>query len=57
MHLSAGDCGAARRVWAQALRILEEIDHADAGRVRAKLTSQVSPGQASARPVPATADS
>jgi DNA-binding SARP family transcriptional activator/tetratricopeptide (TPR) repeat protein len=57
VHLSAGDSGAARRAWAQALRILEEIDHADAGGVRAKLTSQVSPGQASARPVPATADS
>jgi hypothetical protein len=30
------------------LRILEEIDHADASRVRAKLTSQVSPGRAGA---------
>ena len=55
VHLSAGDAGAARRAWAQALRILEEIDHADAGRVRAKLTSHVSPGQASAHPVPAAA--
>jgi len=39
VHLSAGDSGAARRAWAQALRILEEIDHDDAGSVRAKLTS------------------
>jgi DNA-binding SARP family transcriptional activator/tetratricopeptide (TPR) repeat protein len=55
VRLSAGDSGAARRVWAQALRILEEIDHADAGCVRAKLTSHLSPGQASARPIPAAA--
>jgi DNA-binding SARP family transcriptional activator len=55
VHLSAGDSGAARRAWAQALRIFEEIDHADASRVRAKLISHVSPGQASARPIPATA--
>src|SRR6185437_11203740 len=39
VHHSAGDSGAARRAWAQALPILEEIDHADASRVRAKLTS------------------
>jgi hypothetical protein len=39
VHLSAGDPGAARRAWAQALRILEEIDHDDASSVRAKLTS------------------
>jgi hypothetical protein len=39
VHLSGGDSGAARRAWAQALRILEEIDHDDAGSVRAKLTS------------------
>jgi tetratricopeptide (TPR) repeat protein len=39
VHLSAGDSGAARRAWAQALRILEEINHADASRVRAKITS------------------
>jgi DNA-binding SARP family transcriptional activator/tetratricopeptide (TPR) repeat protein len=44
VHLSAGDSGAARQAWAQALRIFEEIDHADASRVRAKLTSHVSPG-------------
>jgi tetratricopeptide (TPR) repeat protein len=55
VHLSAGDSGAACRAWAQALRILEEIDHADASRVRAKLTSHLNPGQASARPFPATA--
>jgi predicted TPR repeat methyltransferase len=53
VHLSAGDAGAARRAWVRALRILEEIDHADASRVRAKLTSHVSPGQASAHPIPA----
>jgi len=41
VHLSAGDAGVAREAWAQALQILQEIDHADAGRVRAKLTSQV----------------
>src|SRR5262249_13879253 len=39
VHLSADDSGAARRAWEKALRILEEIDHADVGRVRAKLTS------------------
>jgi DNA-binding SARP family transcriptional activator len=55
VQLSAGDSGAARRAWAQALRILEEIDHDDASRVRAKLTSHVSPAQAGPRPVPATA--
>jgi tetratricopeptide (TPR) repeat protein len=54
VYLSAGDSGAARRAWAQALPILEELDHADASRVRAKLTSQVSPGQAAARPITAT---
>jgi DNA-binding SARP family transcriptional activator len=53
VHLSAGDVGAARRAWVRALRILEEIDHADARRVRAKLTSHLSPRQASARPIPA----
>jgi tetratricopeptide (TPR) repeat protein len=41
VHLSAGDSGATHRAWAQALRILEEIDHADASRVRAKLTQPV----------------
>jgi DNA-binding SARP family transcriptional activator/tetratricopeptide (TPR) repeat protein len=48
VHLSAGDSGAARRAWAQALAILEEIDHADASRVRAKLTSDMSLGQVGA---------
>jgi hypothetical protein len=43
-----GDAGAARRAWAQALRILGEIDHADAGHVRAKLCSPLSPGPAMA---------
>jgi tetratricopeptide (TPR) repeat protein len=55
VHLSAGDSGAARRTWAEALPILEEIDHADASRVRAKLTSHVSPGPDSVRPIPAMA--
>jgi tetratricopeptide (TPR) repeat protein len=55
VYLTAGDSGAARRAWAQALPILEEIDHADASLVRVKLTSHLSPGQASARPLPATA--
>src|SRR5262249_13998534 len=55
VYLSAGDSGAAGQAWAAALRILEEIGHADAGRVRAKLAPQVSPGQA-APPVLATAD-
>ena len=50
-----GDAGAARRAWAQALPVLEEIDHADASRVRAKLSSQVSPGPARAHPIPAAA--
>ena len=52
LHIGSG---AACRAWAQALRILEEIDHADASRVRAKLTSHLNPGQASARPFPVTA--
>jgi DNA-binding SARP family transcriptional activator len=34
---SAGDIIAARRSWAQALRIFDEIDHPDGDRVRAKL--------------------
>jgi DNA-binding SARP family transcriptional activator/tetratricopeptide (TPR) repeat protein len=55
VRLSAGDSSAARRAWAQARRILEEIDHADADGVRAKLISHVSPGQAGARPIPAMA--
>jgi DNA-binding SARP family transcriptional activator len=49
VHLSAGDAGAARRAWAQALRILEEIGHADASRIRGKLSCYVSPGPAPAR--------
>jgi DNA-binding SARP family transcriptional activator/tetratricopeptide (TPR) repeat protein len=55
VRLSAGDSGAARRSWAKALRIFEEIDHADASRVRAKLTYYVSPDPASARQISATA--
>jgi tetratricopeptide (TPR) repeat protein len=42
-QLSAGDASAARRAWAQALRILDEIGHADAGRVRAMLSSTRGP--------------
>jgi tetratricopeptide (TPR) repeat protein len=37
VHRSAGDLVAARRAWAQALRILDEIDHPDRDEVRAKL--------------------
>jgi tetratricopeptide (TPR) repeat protein len=37
VHRSAGDLNAARRAWAQALRIFDEIDHPDRDRVRAKL--------------------
>jgi tetratricopeptide (TPR) repeat protein len=44
VHVSAGDHGAARRAWAGAVRILEEIGHADASRVRAKLAALLSPG-------------
>jgi tetratricopeptide (TPR) repeat protein len=55
VHIAEGEAGAARRAWARALRILEETGHADASRVRAKLTSHMSPGQVGARPVPATA--
>ena len=38
---SAGDLLAARRAWAQALRIFEEIDHPDRDQVRAKLRAPV----------------
>jgi tetratricopeptide (TPR) repeat protein len=55
VHLSAGDADAARRAWAQALQIIEDIDHSDASRIRVKLSSHVSPGPARTRPVPATA--
>jgi DNA-binding SARP family transcriptional activator/tetratricopeptide (TPR) repeat protein len=37
VHGSAGDLGAARWAWTQALRTLDEIDHPDGERVRAKL--------------------
>ena len=37
VHCSAGDLGAARWAWTQALRTLEEMDHPDGDRVRAKL--------------------
>jgi DNA-binding SARP family transcriptional activator/tetratricopeptide (TPR) repeat protein len=56
VHLSAGDDHAARQAWAQALRILEEIDHTDTSRVRAKLSTHISPAPARAHPTPATAE-
>jgi DNA-binding SARP family transcriptional activator/tetratricopeptide (TPR) repeat protein len=37
VHRSAGDLAAARRAWAHALRIFDEIDHPDGDRVRTKL--------------------
>ena len=37
VHSSAGDLDAARWAWTQALRTLDEIDHPDSDRVRAKL--------------------
>ena len=36
-HASAGDAAAARRAWADALRVFAEIEHPDAELVRAKL--------------------
>jgi DNA-binding SARP family transcriptional activator/Tfp pilus assembly protein PilF len=36
-HLAAGDAAAARTAWEEALAIYEEMEHADAGEVRAKL--------------------
>jgi tetratricopeptide (TPR) repeat protein len=56
VHLSAGEAGAARQAWAQALRIFEEIDHPDTSRVRAKISSHASAGQAWARPLPTAAE-
>jgi tetratricopeptide (TPR) repeat protein len=49
VHRSAGNVGAARRTWALALRILEEMDHPDGDQVRAKLF----PGGARLHAVPA----
>jgi len=37
VHRSAPDLDAARWAWTQALRTLEELDHPDGDRVRAKL--------------------
>jgi DNA-binding SARP family transcriptional activator len=37
VHRSAGNVGAARRTWALALHILEDVDHPDGDQVRAKL--------------------
>jgi DNA-binding SARP family transcriptional activator len=42
VYLSAGDAAAARQAWTRSLRILEEIDHADAGEVRGKLSASES---------------
>ena len=39
VHRDAGDTGAARQAWTRALRILDEMSHLDADRVRAKLNS------------------
>jgi hypothetical protein len=36
-HAAAGDPGAARAAWQQALAILTELDHPDAERLRGKL--------------------
>jgi tetratricopeptide (TPR) repeat protein len=41
VHHSAGDIGAARRAWGDALRIFDEIEHPDRETVRAKLRSPV----------------
>jgi tetratricopeptide (TPR) repeat protein len=43
VHQSAGDLMAARRAWAQALRIFEEIGHPDAWRIRARLRAAPPP--------------
>jgi tetratricopeptide (TPR) repeat protein len=43
VHQSAGDLVAARRAWAQALRIFEEIGHPDAWRIRARLRATAPP--------------
>jgi tetratricopeptide (TPR) repeat protein len=39
VHHSAGDLPSARRAWASALQIFDEIDHPDGDRVRGKLRS------------------
>jgi tetratricopeptide (TPR) repeat protein len=41
VHHSAGDMGAARRAWGDALCIFDEIEHPDRETVRAKLCSPV----------------
>jgi tetratricopeptide (TPR) repeat protein len=40
VHEEAGDTGAAQRAWRSALTLLDELDHPDAGKVRARLTRQ-----------------
>ena len=47
VHQSTGDRRAARRAWAQALRIFEETGHPEAWRIRARLRTTA--GQASAQ--------
>jgi predicted negative regulator of RcsB-dependent stress response len=52
---AAGDSHAARGSWRQALEILAELDHPDAGAVRAKLAiREIRPrtGASTARPAP-----
>jgi DNA-binding SARP family transcriptional activator/tetratricopeptide (TPR) repeat protein len=38
-HRAAGDLAAARAAWHQALDILDDLDHPDAGQIRTKLTT------------------
>jgi predicted negative regulator of RcsB-dependent stress response len=51
--LSAGDADGARKAWVRALPILEEIEHTEAGLLRAKITSLKHTGPVLARTVPA----
>jgi DNA-binding SARP family transcriptional activator/tetratricopeptide (TPR) repeat protein len=45
-HAAAGDRDAARTAWRQALAVLEELDHPDAGPVRARLRQPGEPAHA-----------
>jgi DNA-binding SARP family transcriptional activator len=45
---AAGDLPQARETWRQALAILEDLDHPDAGKVRAKLADRTPPPDSSA---------
>src|SRR6266516_2245112 len=40
VHLSSGDLSSARRAWASALRIFDDLDHPDAALIRAKLNAE-----------------